>query len=105
MTSNIRLEGKKARLGFGSDSRRVPESDLTAQLKEHFRAEFINRIGQSVVFRSLTKDDADAVARRICDALAEHLLSSKGVHLIFTADALQLIVEHGFSEESGVRHL
>ena len=105
MTSNIRLEGKASPLGFDADPQRKQESELTTQLKKHFRPEFINRIGQTIVFRSLTRDGALAVARRICDSLAEHLLSSKGVHLVFTADALQLIVEHGYSAEFGVRQL
>ena len=105
MTSNIRLQGKKAQLGFGSESQAGGGVGITPELKKYFRAEFINRIDHTVVFRSLTEDDALSVARLIFSGIAVHLSASVGVHLSVTDEAMRVIVDKGHSKEFGVRHL
>ncbi len=105
MTSNIRLEGKKARLGFGAEAAESNVIDIIPELKKHFRAEFINRISQTVVFRPITQDVAAVIARLLVDDLVKRLLANNNIQLSITDEALRFVVAKGYSEEFGVRHL
>lgn len=74
-------------------------------LKNYFRAEFINRIDQIVVFQPITEDNALVIARKIVGSLEKRLASTMGMRLTVTDAALRLVVETGHSDEFGVRHL
>lgn len=105
LTSNIRPELGKVRLGFGPESGPPDEDTLVAELKKHFRAEFINRITRTVVFRQLTREDALTVAERIVQGITKHIKSSKGIRVTVSDGVLQRVVDKGYSEEFGVRQL
>jgi len=105
MTSNVGVGDRKARLGFGAGGDAVAQPGITDELKKHFTAEFINRIDDTVVFRSLTEEDAVEVARRIIDDLKHRLTGTMGLELAVTDAALSYIAKKGYSEEYGVRQL
>lgn len=105
MTSNIKPEVGKVQLGFGPESAASEEEPIVGELKKHFRAEFINRISRTVVFRQLTRDDALIVARRIADGVTSHIRSCKGIHVSVSDGAIQLIADKGYSTEFGVRQI
>ena len=105
LTSNIRPQMGKVRLGFGAESASAGEDLVVAELKKHFRPEFINRISKTVVFRQITKEDALVVARRIIDGVTSHLQSSKGIRVKVSENALKQIADQGYSEEFGVRQM
>ena len=105
MTSNVGVGDRKVRLGFGANGDAVAQPGITDELKKHFTAEFINRIDDTVVFRSLTEEDAVEVARRIIDDLKHRLTDTMGLKLAVTDAALSYIAKKGYSEEFGVRQL
>jgi ATP-dependent Clp protease ATP-binding subunit ClpC len=104
LTSNISA-GKKAGLGFGFGENIESNSVVLQEVKKHFRPEFINRIDEQIVFRSLGKADVKAILRPMLDAIGQSLQEKHRKTLNVTDEALELIAESGYSEEFGVRHL
>ena len=106
MTSNVKVEGgRKANLGFGAEAKNEAKPDIAGGLKKYFRAEFINRIDQIVVFQPLAEDSAIAITQQIVSSLEKRLASTMGLRLTVSDSALRLIVKTGHSEEFGARDL
>ncbi|MDY6913172.1 MAG: ATP-dependent chaperone ClpB [Planctomycetota bacterium] len=80
------------------------EAQLTDSLKKQFRPEFLNRIDETVVFHSLTKEDLAAIVdiqvRELSDRLAE-----RDITLELTAAAKDLLAEFGWDVTYGARPL
>jgi ATP-dependent Clp protease ATP-binding subunit ClpC len=77
---------------------------VTEELKRSFRPEFINRIDEVIVFRSLTQDDVknivDLLMRRV-----EEQLKAKDVEIELTDAAKSLLAERGYDMALGARPL
>ncbi len=101
MTSNIgstaiqQLEGK--------DDRRMREM-VTEALRNHFRPEFINRIDDTVIFRSLDKQDIYGILELQLRDLRGQLAERK-LELTLTDEARDLLVEEGYDPVFGARPL
>jgi len=112
MTTNIGAEeitGRR-RWGFGKDddesSYEGMKEKLLAVMKkpENFRPEFLNRLDDIIIFRGLSKDDI----KRIIDIELEKVskrLAEKGLKLVLTDEAKELLIEEGYSTEYGARPL
>src|SRR6202158_4528054 len=77
---------------------------LKTEMERNFRPEFLNRVDDIIVFRSLTRDDL----KRIIDielAKGTKRLKEKGLALILTEESKDLIIERGSSLEFGARPL
>src|SRR5262245_55125135 len=77
---------------------------LKQEMIRSFRPEFLNRIDDIIVFRGLTKDNI----RQIIDIELEKVsrrLADKGLKLVLTDEARDLIIEEGYSPEYGARPL
>jgi len=73
-------------------------------MEQNFRPEFLNRVDDIIVFRSLTKDDL----KRIIDielSKVSKRLKEKNLTLVLTDEAKDLIIERGSSLEFGARPL
>jgi ATP-dependent Clp protease ATP-binding subunit ClpA len=101
LTSNI---GAEKHAGFVADSRESRSAMLGA-VKARFRAEFINRLDEQIVFRSLAKTDVRAILRPMLEELGRSLQAKYQKPLHVTDEAADLIAAQGYSEEFGVRHL
>jgi ATP-dependent Clp protease ATP-binding subunit ClpA len=80
------------------------KSCLTEQLRRSFRPEFLNRIDEIIIFRSLTKDEV----KQIVDILIGDLrgrLAERKVGLRVTDAAKDRILELGWDPEYGARPL
>ncbi len=75
--------------------------DLVSQ---HFRPEFINRIDESVVFHSLTKEQIAKIAAIQINYL-HHRLKQQNITLEVTSEALSHLAEAGFDPVYGARPL
>ena len=77
---------------------------VTEELKKSFRPEFINRIDEVIVFRSLTQDDVknivDLMMRRVRDQL-----KAKDVEIELTEAAKVLLATQGYDQSLGARPL
>ncbi len=111
MTSNVGSEYSMeiSRLGFMVDEKSealVEEEDYRGKIKEslreQFRPEFLNRIDEIVIFKSLSRD---ALANIVDIQIAEltEQLKDRGISLSVDAKAKKYIVENGFDPKFGAR--
>uniref|UniRef100_UPI0034E0244F ATP-dependent Clp protease ATP-binding subunit n=1 Tax=Streptomyces flavofungini TaxID=68200 RepID=UPI0034E0244F len=100
MTSNLASQLILSHQGAVEEIR----DELMAELRGHFRPEFLNRIDEVVVFHALTRDDLV----RIVDLLLERSrrrLHAQQVTLRVTDAAKEWLAERGYQPEFGARPL
>ncbi|QOL25763.1 ATP-dependent chaperone ClpB [Thalassotalea sp. LPB0316] len=102
MTSNI---GSEIIQTFGGDENYdAMKAGVMAELSNHFKPEFINRIDETVVFHSLQAEQIQHIARIQLSNL-EKRLADNGLILDVTDAAISLIAEAGFDPLFGARPL
>lgn len=108
MTSNIGgkfIAGKQriSLVGDQSDEEKLKElgMDLKAEVKKQFTPEFINRIDETVVFRSLRKEEMVPITKLIIQTTNEHAK----YELLITDEAAKELVERGYSRPLGARSI
>src|SRR5205807_9084965 len=73
-------------------------------LRDHFRPEFLNRVDEIIVFKSLTQEQLGAIIdiqlKRLQQRLAERKIS-----LVVTDDARKLLIQRGWDPVYGARPL
>jgi ATP-dependent Clp protease ATP-binding subunit ClpB len=104
MTSNIGsryiLETKSVAL----DAWPEVEAKVLADLRAHFRPEFLNRVDDIVVFRPLTREDLDhIVALQLAKLRA--LVAARGLVLDVAPEAMTWLAESGYDPLYGARPL
>ena len=72
------------------------------ELKRNFRPEFINRIDEVIVFKSLTREVVYEIVDKIIKEI-EHRLEDKKITLTLTEKAKDYIIEESFEPEYGAR--
>jgi len=80
------------------------EAQLKDALKQHFRPEFLNRIDETIIFHSLTKEHIAAIVDIQLGRLAERLAARK-IKLTLTGEARELLAELGWDPTFGARPL
>jgi len=80
------------------------EAQLKDALKQHFRPEFLNRIDETIIFHSLTKEHIAAIVDIQLGHLAERLTGRK-IKLTLTGEARELLAELGWDPTFGARPL
>jgi len=109
MTSNLGSDEFKRfmkPMGFLVDSQQL-ETVKKAILKEvenHFSPEFLNRIDDIIVFSPLTREEVREISRRYLERIGQSL-TAQGKTFAVTEEALDLLVEIGFSLKYGARFL
>jgi len=86
-----------------SDPGRMREK-VMAELKSTFRPEFLNRVDEVVLFRSLTKEDLAGVVE-IQLRVLERRVAERGLTLRVTPEARALLAEAGYDPVFGARPL
>jgi ATP-dependent Clp protease ATP-binding subunit ClpB len=101
MTSNLGSYVIQEMAGQDFD---VVRDAVIAVLREHFRPEFLNRIDEVIVFKSLTQDQLTAIVdiqlRRL-----ERRLAERRVTLVVTDAARKLLAQRGWDPVYGARPL
>jgi ATP-dependent Clp protease ATP-binding subunit ClpC len=103
MTSNLgsdRIQGHSRR----QESFEELKDDMMKILKNTLRPEFVNRIDEVIVFRSLDKQQIADIARLLLDRTTRRL-KAQDIDVEFTEGAVELIAEEGFDPEFGARPL
>lgn len=108
MTSNIgatALRDEKT-VGFGAvsfeDNFKAMESRILEELKKVFRPELLNRIDESIVFHSLSKDQIREIVKLHAEDVIKRLEEME-IHARVTPTAIDIIAEAGFDPEYGAR--
>jgi ATP-dependent Clp protease ATP-binding subunit ClpB len=104
MTSNIgspHLLDAVDRAGHIADSAR---ERVMADLKNHFRPEFLNRLDDVVLFRPLTPAELVHIVDLLLDEVAERL-AERQMTLHVTTAAKELLAEQGYDPVYGARPL
>jgi len=114
MTSNVgSAELKRAsHIGFSAkkdeDVRESEHEEMRSKalegLKRAFRPEFINRIDQIVVFRSLGRTELFSIVDLLLDQVRTRLVEQK-IELVVSDEARDFLLKEGFDEEYGARPL
>jgi ATP-dependent Clp protease ATP-binding subunit ClpC len=105
MTSNLPAETVERHIGFGAQAPDAHASRVPQEVARRFRPEFINRIDELIVFRSLDADDVRRVVKPMLSEIASNLERGHHVTLEVGDDAEAYIAQAGYSSEYGVREL
>jgi ATP-dependent Clp protease ATP-binding subunit ClpB len=104
MTSNIGsqhlLDGVTSTGEIKPDARDA----VLAELRHHFRPEFLNRVDDIVLFTPLGPAEIERIVDLQFDEL-RHRLAEQGISVELTAEARKLIAQHGFDPVYGARPL
>ena len=111
MTSNIgaRHLQVKTPMGFQGTSQEYgdtkAEQEVRNEVKRTFNPEFLNRLDETIVFRSLTDEDLLAIIQMLVGQLNENLIN-KGLQIRLSSDAADYILEQTAGDRSyGARPL
>lgn len=102
LTSNIQPEGHQT-LGFLANDN--PADKLSKGLKQLFRPEFINRIDEQIVFRSLAQEDVMKILRAMINEIVRDVKVQHNASLLVTEEAGEYLAQKGYSPQYGVREL
>ncbi|WP_134644936.1 ATP-dependent Clp protease ATP-binding subunit [Weissella cibaria] len=108
MTSNLgatRVRDEKS-VGFGAVDKSkdydAMNETVRKTLRETFRPEFINRIDEIVVFRSLTKPELHQIVKLMAKSVLKRI-ADQGFDVKITPAAIDVVAEAGFDPEYGAR--
>ena len=72
------------------------------ELRHTFKPEFINRIDEIIIFKSLNKDVVYDILNKIINEVQERL-SDKKIKITLTDTAKKYIIDHSYDERYGAR--
>lgn len=113
MTSNVgaTLIKKEATLGFrGTNepeeiSYKEIKNRVMGELNKTFRPEFLNRIDEVIVFKSLTKEEIKKIASLIINNEVKKLLEERKIDLETTEEIKELLTKESYDSNFGARPL
>ena len=80
------------------------EAHVTDSLKQYFSPEFLNRIDETIVFKSLTNEELGKIVNIQLDLLAKRL-KDRDLHVEFTDAARKQLIDEGYDAAFGARPL
>ena len=110
MTSNVGTRDikKQPRIGFGEstggDEHGKMKDQIDESMKRLFNPEFLNRVDETIVFRSLTKEDIVQIIQISLKKLLSRV-EQMGVKVELSPKALEFVAEKGFDKQYGARPL
>jgi ATP-dependent Clp protease ATP-binding subunit ClpC len=106
MTSNLlTVDRKKNQIGFIEQDVKEQKVSIPQELSLQFRKEFLNRIDEIILFRTLDSNDVRKILEPMINKISESLQEKYGVLLKVSKDAEELIIQNGYSSQYGVREL
>ncbi len=101
MTSNI--GGVDIAEGGGEITDEIRETVMN-KLKQHFRPEFLNRIDETIIFKSLSKENIGSIVDLMVKDLNKRLAGQE-ITIKLTDEAKSAIIEQGYDPVYGARPL
>ena len=110
MTSNAGAQSimspKNLGFGAGNDADRTYEKmkgSVMEEVRRIFRPEFLNRIDETIVFHSLTKEEICSVRDLLLSAFASRCREQMNIRMTFRKDLKDFLAEKGYDEKYGAR--
>jgi ATP-dependent Clp protease ATP-binding subunit ClpB len=100
MTSNL---GSQWILSLDEGDEAMEEKVL-ANVRDHFKPEFLNRVDEIIVFRRLSREDIQHIVSIQAGVVAERLAARK-ISLRMSDGATRYLAEHGYDPAYGARPL
>jgi ATP-dependent Clp protease ATP-binding subunit ClpC len=110
MTSNIGADMIKSKGGFGfakpseEASYDKMKQTLQSEIERYFRPEFINRLDDVIVFRSLNRQDLNMIVEYELNKVRKRL-AEKDLTLDLDQSAKDFLIEKGYNPDFGARPL
>lgn len=110
MTSNVgaSMLRQKGSLGFGSQNEDAKYDDMKNRLmdevKKVFKPEFLNRIDDMIVFKSLNRKDLEKIVEIEIKNVTSRLKEQE-IEIVLKKEAVKFIIEKGFDPVFGARPL
>ena len=110
MTSNIGSEiiRSSAGVGFRKQSEeanyKTIKKQVLQEIENHFRPEFLNRLDDTIVFRTLTREDLRQIVELELDKIRQRL-EGRDIELDVSDPALEVIIDRGYNPDFGARPL
>jgi ATP-dependent Clp protease ATP-binding subunit ClpC len=112
MTSNVgikKLQDFGTGVGFGTQAKldnqsALKDEVLQKELKNHFPPEFLNRLDDVIIFKSLEKEDIGKIVELEVGKLKDRV-GEIGYDLQINKTAKDFLIESGYDEEYGARPL
>jgi len=110
MTSNLgaRDISKGGGLGFQSgdpkDAYEIMKDKVAQEIERAFNPEFLNRVDDTIVFHSLTKEEIGQIVHILMQDVRDRL-EAEGITLNLTDAAIEFLVDEGYDEKFGARPL
>ncbi|OGP54526.1 MAG: ATP-dependent chaperone ClpB [Deltaproteobacteria bacterium RBG_13_52_11] len=104
MTSNIGSSYILEFRGIDEESYQRMKEQVLAAMRQHFRPEFLNRVDEIVVFRSLTEEQLLTIVQ-IQAGLLQARLGERRITLKLTKEAAEYIAKAGYDPVYGARPL
>lgn len=112
MTSNVGARNitENKKLGFTTSEDEDKKYDdmkrnVMDQVKKTFKPEFLNRIDDIVVFRTLKQDEVKQICKIMLDQLIQRVKDNLNINITFTEKAMDKIAEIGYDNSYGARPL
>ncbi len=78
--------------------------EVNAELRAHFRPEFLNRLDESIMFKPLTKENIKGIVTLLMNDLNKRLADRK-ITIRLSDAAVDYVVEHAYDPVYGARPL
>ncbi|MGV2940798.1 ATP-dependent chaperone ClpB [Mesobacillus sp. LC4] len=104
MTSNIGSHHLLDRPDGGEEISSETRDLVMAQLRSHFRPEFLNRVDEIILFKPLALKEIKMIVGKLVKIL-QGRLADQQIQLTITDEAKEFLAEHGFDPVYGARPL
>ncbi len=104
MTSNIGSQYLLDGIDANGNIKPEAEEEVNAELRAHFRPEFLNRLDESIMFKPLTKENIKGIVTLLMNDLNKRLDDRK-ITIRLTDTATDYVVEHAYDPVYGARPL
>jgi ATP-dependent Clp protease ATP-binding subunit ClpC len=112
MTSNVgarKLQDFGTGVGFGTKAKienleEIRNNVINDSVKKAFSPEFLNRLDDIIIFKSLEKEDIEKIVSLPLKELEKRMLDL-GYKIVISQKLKDFLVEHGYDEKYGARPL
>ncbi len=104
MTSNAGSNLNTNGIGFTKDETSASDARVQNALKQTFRPELLNRVDETVIFHELNKEELLQIVDLMLNEITKEL-ETKNIHITFTDEVKQYILEKGYEPKYGARPL